>query len=429
MPRSRKLRSRVAVAFATFGAVVSLLLSSGLNFAARDVGQRLMDETLRAELDDYMARRARNPRSLPPATASLRGYVGARRLPDPAMPAVLRELRPGLHEIELDGHPFRLAVSDGSEERFYLLFDKSLQLQRERQFLAYTSLGVLVMTLLSAAGGWWLAGRVIAPVTDLAELVAKADPASSRIEHLPHDEVGEALELYLARLYGFIDRERSFTADVSHELRTPVAVIQGALEVLLDDPDLPPALQRRLQRIERAAHDMGLLIPALLLLAREEGGAPCPASTCRVAEVLRDSIDKHRPQAGRTGTEVVVDIRATPVLDAEPVLLAVVVGNLIRNALSFTSAGRITITLEEGELRVVDTGQGMSAEEITHLFQRHYRGANSRGSGIGLSLVKRICDRYGWDIRIESLSGRGTSAVLSFVPTRQKRLDAKTMNS
>jgi signal transduction histidine kinase len=416
MSQRRSLRSRVAIAFAVFGAAVSLLLSAGLYLAARDVGQRLMDETLRAELDDYVARRGRNPRSMPPATASLQGHVVAHGAADATIPAELRGLPPGMHSVAIDGRPYRLAISDSASERFYMLFDETRQRDRERLFAAYMLAGISFMTLLSAAGGWWLAGRVIAPVTELAELVASADPAVSRIEDLPHDEIGDALTKYLARLYGFIDRERSFTAHVSHELRTPVAVIQGALEVLLDDPALSPPLRQRLERIDRAAHDMSEIIPALLLLAREERGrtSAAPTAGCDVAAIVRDSVDKHRLLVKPRGAEVELVINAAPKLDAEPALLAVVVGNLIRNALAFTPAGQIRVSLDADRLSVIDTGRGMGPEDMRRLFQRFHHGADSQGSGIGLSLVKQICDRYRWDISIDSREGQGTSVVLSF---------------
>lgn len=414
MRRRRSLRFRVAFAFAAFGAVVSLLLSGGMYVAAHNVGQRLIDETLRAELDDYMARRARNPGSLPPATASIQGYVVANGAAAANIPAAVTALTPGIHEISLRGAPYRVAVADGGGERFFMLFNETRQRARERRFLAYLAFGVVVMTLLSAGGGWWLAGRVIAPVTELASLVSRADPATSRVENLPHDEVGDALEQYLSRLYGFVDRERSFTADVSHELRTPVAVIQGAVEVLREDINLTPAQRDRLARIERATQDMAQLIRALLLLARERNVSPRPDPPCEVAAVVRDSVDKHRYLLRNKGTEVDIAIAAEPIIKAEGVLLSVVVGNLVRNAFSFTEAGRVRVVLDNDRLTVADTGQGIRDEELRHVFHRYYRGAASQGSGIGLSLVKRICDRYGWDILIESREGQGTTAQLSF---------------
>lgn len=415
MRRNSSLRLRVAFAFAAFGAVASLLLALGLYFAARDLGQRLIDETLRAELDDYTARRARNPSSLPPATATIRGYV-VNGGGEAQLPKGLHALPPGSHDITLDDEVYRIAIADRGSERFYMLYNESRQQEREQRFVGYLALGVLVMTLLSAGVGRWLAGRVIAPVTELARIVGQADPATTRVEHLPADEVGEAVEQYLNRLYGFIDRERSFTADVSHELRTPVAIIQGAVEIIREDPTLTDAQRKRFERIDRAAGEMAQLIRALLLLAREQSQESPSDTACDVAEIVRDSVEKHRYLLRDKGTDVEVVVTAEPRITAEPLLLAVLIGNLIRNAFSFTEGGRVAVVLERDRLAVTDSGRGIRHDELRHVFRRYYRGGTSQGTGIGLSLVKRICDLYGWSITIESIEGQGTCAELSFEP-------------
>jgi signal transduction histidine kinase len=421
MRRRHSLRLRVAAAFAWFGGLVSLLLASGLYFAAHDVGQRLIDETLRAELEDYMARRQRNPQSLPPASVTLHGYVAVAGATDPDIPAAVRNLEPGRHEIDLDDVRYRVAVADAQELRFYLLFNETRQQAREQRFLAYLAGGALTMILLSAAVGLWLAGRVIAPVSDLARQLGTANPDAPppRLAEpdTPRDEVGELARIfqgYLQRLHAFIDRERAFSADVSHELRTPLAVIQGAAEVLQQDAALNEAQHGRVSRIERAARDMTDLIRALLLMAREE--EPESDAECDAAGVVRDCIERHRHLLARRSTELNVEILAEPQLPVEPTLFSIVVANLVRNAFAYTESGRIDVRLGADRFEVSDTGMGIRAEEIGRVFQRYYKGAASQGSGIGLSLVKRICDRCGWSIAIESREGQGTSATLIFAP-------------
>lgn len=417
MRQRRSLRFRVAFAFAAFGAVVSLLLAVGLYFAARGNGQRLIDETLRAELDDYMARRARNPSSLPPSATSLQGYVDDGTPGRHAIPEPVRSLATGVHEIELNDEPYRVAVADRGGERFYILFNESRQQARERRFAAYLSLGALIMTLFSAGGGWWLASRVIAPVTDLAMRVRSLD-ASARPDlssNQPHDEVGDlarAFDRYLVRLHGFIDRERAFTADVSHELRTPVASIQGAVEVMQEDEALRAAHGERIERILRGARHMTELIDALLLLAREESDARMPRERVDVGDIVKDSIERNRYLLRNLNTRVVLDIRAALQLNVERVLLSVVVANLVRNAFSYTRAGEVRVILEPDRLLVSDTGIGIDSEDLDRVFHRYYRGSASQGAGIGLSIVKRICDRYGWSIAMESHVGQGTTAQL-----------------
>jgi signal transduction histidine kinase len=417
MARRHSLRFRVAAAFAGLGAGLALLLTTGIWFAAVDVSQRLMDQTLKAELEDYMARRARNPNSLPPNTASLRGYLAdAETAAD--IPAALRDLPPGQHEIAIDGVPYRVAVAKRDGERYLILFNEERQKLREQRFLLYLITGAGIMTMLSAIGGLWLAGRVIAPVTDLARAVSAAPPERPprlAVADEPADEIAElagAFDQYLTRLAAFVERERAFTADASHELRTPLAVIHGAAELLADDPRLLPDQAARLARIQRAAGDMSDLLAALLLLAREEAGPTEQA--CNAAQILRDCVNRYQPLATARGTAIGLEVDAAVELPVPAAMFAIIVANLVHNALAHTEHGSVTVRLAADRLVVADTGIGIRAEEMAQVFERFHRGPKSSGAGIGLSLVKRICDRYGWRIALDSRPGSGTTATLEF---------------
>jgi len=420
MRRRHSLRFRVAAAFAGLGAFLSLVFAVGVWFAAHDVSQRLMDQTLKAELDDYMARRARNPHSLPPDTATLRGYVAVAGADFSGIPAAMRDLPPGKHEITIDGAPFRVSVADqaGGGDRYYILFDEERQQRREQRFLAYLVAGALLMTLLAAAGGRWLAGRVIAPLTELARTVGQApaeNPPKLSIGNYPEDEISEltrAFDRYMSRLSAFIERERTFAADASHELRTPLAVIRGASEVLAEDAGLSEVQAQRVARIGRAAIEMSALIAALLLLAREEDTAV--DESCDGGLLVRQAVERYRTLAVQRRNSIELSIEVPIKLEVAPALFSIVVGNLVRNAVSHTEDGSVAVRLCADRLIVSDTGIGISSEEIGRVFQRYYRGAASSGAGIGLSLVKRICDRQHWEIALESRAGGGTTATLRF---------------
>lgn len=418
----RSLRTRVALAFAVFGGLVSLLMAIGLYVASYDLERRLVDEALTTELQDYISRRLRNPHSPPPATAAVRGYVTPSERFGHDIPASVRTLAPGRYAVELDGKPYRVAIANHAEMRFYLLYDESQVFQRQRAFLFILMGGVVLMTGLSAAGGSWLAGRVIAPVSTLARRVARLGPeapGAPLARDYPSDEVGElarAFDRYLGRLHAFIERERAFTADVSHELRTPLAVVGGATEVMLTDPTLDERTRNRLQRIARSTRDMCELTAALLALAREAAVEAPPQTPCDVTEVLRDSIEQHRHLLANKPVTVELDVQAQPSLPVERTLLAVVLGNLLRNAFAYTECGEVRVVLQAAELRIEDTGAGIPGVARERVFERHYKGQGSSGSGIGLSLVKRVCERYGWQVALESEPGRGTSIRLQFAP-------------
>src|SRR4030066_181444 len=156
----RDLRGRVALFFAGFGALISLILAVVLDQGAHDLGQRLIDETLSAELDDYIARRERNPASLPPSTVIVQGYIrdadGAGDVPD-----YLTALPLGRHDIRLGTLSYRVAILERGGTRYYLLYDTSLQARREHRFGWMLGLVAVAMPLLSAFGGGWLSRTVV----------------------------------------------------------------------------------------------------------------------------------------------------------------------------------------------------------------------------------------------------------------------------
>lgn len=415
------LRVRVAIAFALFGIAVSLGLGSWVYYTSRDLEQRLIDESLASEAEDYLARLSRNPYSLPPMTATVRGYLLRSGEPLDDLPEPLAGLGEGRHTIDLDGVSYRVAVTGGPRWTLYILHNRAQLEYREQRLFAVVLLGIVATGLFSAAGGWWLAGRVIAPVHELARRVRERQPSDLSTpfgDGLPRDEVGElahAFERYLARMRAFVDRERAFTADASHELRTPLSVIQGAVEVLQADPALAPKTRVRLERMARAVRSMTDLTATLLMLARERpGDAPVPPP-CPVEEVLREVVELHRQLLRHKPVEVSIAVNGQPVVAVERPLLAIAIGNLVRNAFAYTEQGRVVITLDEHGLTVADTGPGVAPEELCCLFE-HTTGPRrtTRGAGIGLPLVKRIADRQGWRASVAGAAGHGAVFRLHF---------------
>ncbi|OFZ98656.1 MAG: hypothetical protein A2Z44_06445, partial [Betaproteobacteria bacterium RBG_19FT_COMBO_58_11] len=314
--RRHDLRGRVALFFAGFGALISLIMAVVLYQSAHDLGQRLIDETLSAELDDYIARRERNPASLPPSTVILQGYVrdtnGAGEVPD-----YLANLPLGRHDIHLGKLSYRVAILERGGTGYYLLYDTSLQARREQRYAWMLGLMTVAMTLLSALGGIWLSRTVVAPVADLAAKVRHRSPDDWEhplADDFPVGEVGELARVFdrhLMRMRAFIERERAFSADISHELRTALAVILSSTEVLLDDDKLSDKQKARISRIERAARDMAELGTALLLMAREEHSLAAGGG-CVLADVVREVVEKQRHLLA--GKPVAVEVQTNPEL-------------------------------------------------------------------------------------------------------------------
>lgn len=412
------LRYRITLAFAVLGLVVSVGLSGGLYVLTINMEERLITETLSAELEDYIARYRQDPAAQPPASTTMRTYVIQPGTTN--VPVMLRELKTGLHQVRLGEKDYYAEVRHSGERHFIVLYhDRQVQ-QRENQFLLSLGIGVVVMTLLSALSGFRLAGRVIAPVGELAKRVAglrPVDQPAALNEDFPDDEVGQLareFDTYQQRLVAFMEREQAFTADVSHELRTPLAVIEGATDVLLDDPGMDESRRSRLERIARSTHEMTELVSALLLLAREEK-ADVSEAACAVEEVLQQVVAAQQHLLQHKDVVIKLAIQRPTRLPIRCSLLRVVLANLVRNAVNYTEQGYVAVCLDELGVTVQDTGIGIPPESMQRIFERYY-SAGASGEGIGLSLVKRICQRYGWEITIDSREGQGTLIRLLFQP-------------
>ncbi|MET0066505.1 MAG: HAMP domain-containing sensor histidine kinase [Candidatus Thiodiazotropha sp.] len=415
----RSLRNRVAVTLAVFGGVVSLVLATIIHLASQDLERRLIDETLKAELDDYVARRARNPLSLPERTATIRAFVVTPGRIQSEVPQSVASLPAGTHPMVLEGIPYRAAVREVGLQRFVVLYDVSALKRREQGFLLLLAGSVLLITLVSALAGRWLAGRTIAPITELIQRVAERnpedDPPPPLADAFPWHEVQQLaadFDSYLQRLHDFIERERLFTGDVSHELRTPQAVIKGATELLLSDPNLDERNQLRVARIARAVVEMGEISGALLALAREQDGVPMSPGACDAESVARELIERYQPFLRGRDLRLTLTVEGRPEVQADHAVLAMVLGNLLRNALNFTESGEIRVCLQAHEIRVVDSGRGIDPLAMPKLFQPYVRGENSQGAGLGLSLVQRLCKRHGWSITLENQASGGAVAIL-----------------
>jgi signal transduction histidine kinase len=218
----------------------------------------------------------------------------------------------------------------------------------------------------------------------------------------------------MKRTEAFVSREHQFTRDASHELRTPVTVIKGAVELLRKQ--LNPAdesVWRPLYRIQRQVTNMENIIEALLWLSREELSIDSD-QTYSVLPLVRDTIAENRECFADKSIDIKLIAEGEPVLNVPAPLFQIALANLIQNAVRYTSDGHITIYVHTDRVQVSDTGTGIDGSDLENITQPHVRGTGSNGFGLGLSIVKRLCDRLGWQLEIESEVDRGTTVQLIF---------------
>ena len=230
----------------------------------------------------------------------------------------------------------------------------------------------------------------------------------------------EALRQSEARLKALVEAQKRFVADASHELRAPLTAIQGNLELLYRYPDMPP--QDRMESVSQAlkeAQRLGRLVADLLALARGDAGLRLKREPLDLDRVLLEAFENacHLSQQHRLTREL------EPLkLEGDRDYLKQLALILLDNALKYTPpGGKVHLTLSRqnnhAEFRVADSGNGIAAQDLPHVFDRFYRADQSRrrdpgGSGLGLSIAKWIVEQHGGEIRLESELGEGTTAIV-----------------
>ena len=427
MKFKRRLRSRLILSFLVFGTLLSVLFASAALFLQSWLEDALIANTLASEVDQYVTDLRRDPTLVEPFGTRVQGYV-TRPGRAEIVPEAFRDLPTGVHDVRAEGSYFKVAVRKDEDFWVFLTYDISENRELLRRLIWSLVVVVVAFSLLSLALGIWSSGRVLAPVTELARRLETMDETTAPTPlkaHFPDDEVGQlaaALDDYAARLHELVERDKAFNADVSHELRTPLAVISGATELMLAQPDLPERQRERLLRIARAARQSTDTTTALLHLVRarrEPGDGPGAQEVGRIAEQV---MHNYRPLVGDRDLALNLEIKQSLSVIAPEAVIAVTLGNLIGNAVRYTTEGEVRVEVDRGEVRILDTGPGIAEEELPRVFDRHFRGrqaAGTKGSGLGLSIVKRLCDLYGWEIDFMNRQPRGLIVSLRFFPDRE----------
>ena len=441
----RGLSTRLGRLFAAQLTMIGIATVIGVYITQLVVEDLLTRRALSLEAAHFWERHEANPDHPLPDTANMRGYFASGAATPASHAAVPSELRhqPGFRRIEFAGRSRLLHVSERRGNRLYLVFD-SAQVSDLAFYFGILPLSIvllLIYAVLFVAYRWSQAA--LSPIVRLARQLATVDFERAggvqldlgSLRRTADAEVAtmiDALDRFTARLDAALERERVFTRDAGHELRTPVAVFKGSLDLLERDAERPPHDRRALARMRRTVADMESLLETLLLLARENAIAPEPSATS-VNKVVKDEVESMRDLATERGNRVTLREEAEAVVAAPAEVVRIVAGNLLRNALSYTNDGDVKVTVRASGLSVADTGIGMSGEELAHAFKPFYRVAPGRdqtkGHGLGLSIVQRLARHHGWTVRARSRPRQGTSVDVDFDPADGSGVDQGTGRS
>ncbi len=417
----------------------------GVGITAALMEQVLLRSAIADEAEYFWQQLDRNPFHDLPKTKNMIGYLS---YDDPLkqfksfsyfrrttpVPAHIVSLEPGYHSTSLDGIKRLVYISRHEHKTLYLVLDER-ELSRLSFFFGVVPLmlSLLGLYLLS-----WLTQRLfmstVSPIMLLAKQLETTNINKPSILEIPDNVTykdTEILSLYhssqklLDRVQASVAREKRFSRDASHELRTPLAVMKGSLEIFekqLSRSDLPEQqksrLERSLQRAGRSALEMEKLISELLMLAREDYEhvpgemIDCNKLVINIADELKQAF-KDSPVTLRIEHADVWDIYAPRSV------LRVVIMNIATNAMRYTNQGEVVIKTWKNNFEVTDTGEGFDPEFLKHAFTpfaRHHH-ENTQGFGLGLSIVKRFCDHYGWTIELKSVRGQGSQLRVTVTST------------
>ena len=286
-------------------------------------------------------------------------------------------------------------------------------------------MAAIFAVILVGVGSWFTIERSLAPldtIVETAEQINRADDLSRRIpyKHLPNDEVGQLVLTFnqtLERLETIFTSQQRFLADVSHELRTPLTVIKGNVGLMrhMDTVD-----EETLVSIDEEVNRLTRLVGDLLLLAQAEtGNIPLQKEKLELDSLLFEVLQEmHVLAAGKIKIKL-TEIDQIQILGDRDRLKQVLL-NLISNAVQYTpEGGEIFLSLSKKKknacLLIRDTGPGIPAEDLPHIFERFYRTEKSRtrsknaGFGLGLSIAYWIIEKHKGKINVESKEGEGTS--------------------
>lgn len=411
------LRLRVAMALALACIFVTGALGFTLFTASEDLEEALINQLIAEEMDYLVERHQQDPGFAPQPTSNFQSYIVRGPEEGDRLPAQLRGLGAGLHTVLFGKEELHVLVRETNSARYYVAYEVGLYEQREREFQVLLLLSILTAALVSLALGYWLSGVLVSQVTELAREVGQIKPGSEYrgLTRPDHDRevalLARALDDYQARIEQMIRREQEFTSNASHELRTPLTAIRTSCELLLDDATLSEKARARVTMIGDAAGRLTEQLQALLLLAR--GQALGETEPVAIADCVAEAAEPYRGEIARKGLAFETDVPRDAVLVLNYQALRLMLANLMRNAVHFTDRGFVRISYAAKRLTIADSGHGIHTEHLQRVFERFFR-AEDMGTGVGLAIVKRICDHYGWKIEVESAPMKGSVFSITF---------------
>ncbi|MGW6308896.1 ATP-binding protein [Streptomyces niveus] len=291
------------------------------------------------------------------------------------------------------------------------------------QMLLWSGIGLLLIALLAAVMGWWLAGRALRPVvavTDAARRISEQNLHERLALTGPDDELhrlADTFDTMLDRLEKSFESRRRFVANASHELRTPLAAQRTSLEVGLADP-LPAGLADVRDDLLTVNRDAEKLVTSLLLLARSDSGL-VTTERVELTEMAGQLVGGVQPLARERDVSITLSADRPLPVEGDPVLLRHLLTNLLHNAVQYNRpGGAVSLSLADRTLTVTNTGKPVRPDQVADLFEPFRRLGEDRtgttGHGLGLSIARSITTAHGARIVARPGDDGGLSVSVTF---------------
>jgi two-component system OmpR family sensor kinase len=360
----------------------------------------------------------------------------------PALERAAREWAPQFDEVSLSATEHVRIITwpsrDEDGEMFFVVVGQSLRdVQRaQKQLVLLLAIANPLALLLASLGGLWLTKKSLSPVdrlTRAAERIGRGNLTERVEEPRSRDEIGRLAATFnqmISRLEQAFERERHFTADASHELKTPLAILRGDIEVALRRPRTPEEYQRVLKSSLEEVSRLTKLTEDLLTLARSDADeSVLEHEPVQLGQLAADACAYIAPLADSAGVELTYHVPSSAVVvEGDQKRLTQLLVNLLDNAIKYTASGgsaRLALSVEDSfaVVEVSDTGRGIPAEALPHIFERFYRQTDPRdsrvtGFGLGLAISKWIADAHGGSIEVVSNPGDGSTFTVR-LPLRE----------
>lgn len=331
-----------------------------------------------------------------------------------------------------DGTPYMIRAGwtqDEHKNKYFLAIGRSLAISY-RTVDSFTRTYLLLapaMLILASIFGWWLAGIAIRPVNSVAHAAQNVTGSNITVQ-IPLRGAGDELDHLIQsfnqmteRLHQSFEQIRRFSTDVSHELRTPITAIRGQLEVALFTAETPEQYREAMINAMEDIEKLSSIVRALLLLSQAESGQlALQKAPLDLGAVVTDLVDQFQIPAEEKDVRLAAVLEPCPLVEADRTQIERLLSNLLSNAVKYTPKGGSVRVIagparEPGwtKLSVEDTGAGIPAESLPHIFDRFYRVRSKQteaiqGLGLGLSFVAWIVEAHGGRIDVASNPGEGT---------------------